>query len=306
MKLIAVLFHFLLIFQCFAQSYNSELIQREKELNQLVFCIVNDSTEKMRVTAVVKFIPSLVEALKLPDSYNYPFDSIRRNISIINSHDNTFRIFTWQLNRDKGGYRYYGAIQKNNSKQLDLIPLFDYSDTLTSKEDYDERKATLDNKTWFGAVYYNIIQKEIKGTTYYFLFGWDGNDLWSKKKLIEVMYFNNEGKPVFGAPMFELEDDKTVNRFIMEFRGDATVTLNYSSEEKMIVFDHLIAPEDRLNDLQFTFIPDGSYSGFKWKKGKWRFVEKLKVNAIGEFDKPPVPKPVNFEKEKKDMKSRIK
>jgi hypothetical protein len=173
-------------------------------------------------------------------------------------------------------------------------------------EGIDERMAVLENKSWFGAVYYNIIQKELKGTTYYFLFGWDGNDLWSKKKLIEVMYFNNEGKPVFGAPLFELEDDKTVNRFIMEFRGDATVTLNYSSEEKMIVFDHLIAPEDRLNDLQFTFIPDGSYSGFKWKKGKWRFVEKLKVNAIGEFDKPPVPKPVNFENEKKDMKSRIK
>jgi hypothetical protein len=207
-------------------------------------------------------------------------------------------MFTWQLNRDNGGYRYYGAIQKNTTDKLDLIPLFDYSDSLVAKEEYDERIATLDNKTWFGAVYYNVIMKEVKGRKYYFLFGWDGNDLWSKKKMVEVLHFK-DGKPVFGAPLFEIADDKTINRFIIEYKGDATVSLNYSSEEKMIIYDHLIAPEDRLADMQFTFIPDGSYSGFKWKKGKWRFVEKLKVDAIGEFDKPPVPKPVNFDKEKK-------
>jgi hypothetical protein len=304
MKMIFAFLSVLICYSCFAQPDFNQLSKKETELNRLVYSIVNDSTEKMRVASVVQFIPALVEALKLPDSFNYPFDSLRRNISILNSHDNSFRIFTWQLNRDKGGYRYYGAIQKNNLAKLDLIPLFDYSDSLTIKENFDERMATLESKTWFGAVYYNIIQKEVKGRTYYFLFGWDGNDLWSKKKLVDVLYFD-EGKPMFGAPLFELEDDKIVNRFIMEFRGDATVTLNYSSEEKMIIYDHLIAPEDRLADLQFTFIPDGSYSGFKWKKGKWRFVEKLKVNAIGEFDKPPVPKPVNFDKEKKQMKSKV-
>jgi hypothetical protein len=284
-----------------AQTNISVLQQKESEMTRLAYRIINDTTEFGRTDAVIRFIPALVEALKIRGSFDYPFDSIKPYISILTPADKTFRIFTWQLSRDNGTHRYYGAIQKNNPDRLELYPLFDYTDSLLASESVDLNNVVLDNKHWKGAVYYNIIEKKVKKNTIYFLFGWDGHDLWSNKKIIDPLYFDEQGYPLFGVPLFELSEDRIQHRFILEYREEASVSLNYVPEEKMIIFDYLIAPEQRLSDLQFTFIPDGTYSGFKWKKNKWKLIEKLKVKSIGDFDNPPVPKPVDFEKEKKQM-----
>ncbi len=280
-----------------AQSFS----EKEKTLTALASDIQLDTIEKNRVAAVVAFIPELVDALKLKGSYNYPFDSLRGYISIINAPDNSFRIFTWQLSRDNGSYRYYGAIQKNNPEKLELFPLLDYTDSLLVKENTKLTDLVLNNNEWIGALYYNIVEKKVKKQTYYFLFGFDGNDLWSNKKLIEVLWFE-KGKPMFGAPLIQAPGkDGYLHRFVMQFRKDATVSLNYNEEEKMIIIDHLIAPEERLADLQFTFLPDGSYSGYKWKKGKWQYVAKIKTASLGDGN-APTPKPVNFKKEQQFQK----
>ncbi|HXH20095.1 MAG TPA: hypothetical protein VNJ07_13540, partial [Chitinophagales bacterium] len=68
----------------------------ERGLAELSFRIVNDSAQEQRADACFKFIPKLVEALKIPGSFDYPFDSLE-TISIVKPPDNTFRIFTWQL-----------------------------------------------------------------------------------------------------------------------------------------------------------------------------------------------------------------
>jgi hypothetical protein len=280
-----------------AQSFS----EKEKSLTALASSIQLDTVEKNRVAAVVAFIPELVEALKLKGSYNYPFDSLRSYISIINAPNNSFRIFTWQLSRDNGSYRYYGAIQKNNLEKLELFPLLDYTDSLLAKENVKLTDLTLNNNEWIGALYYNIVEKKIKKQTYYFLFGFDGNDAWSNKKLVEVLWFDNS-KPMFGAPLIQVPSkDEYLHRFVMQFRKDASVSLNYNEEEKMIIIDHLIAPEERLADLQFTFLPDGSYSGYKWKKGKWQYVAKIKTTELGDGNAPN-PKPVNFKKEQQLQK----
>ncbi|HXH18703.1 MAG TPA: hypothetical protein VNJ07_06430, partial [Chitinophagales bacterium] len=188
-----------------------------------------------------------------------------------------------------GLFRHYGAIQMNSSGKLHLFPLFDYSDSLS-----DATNMVVDADQWFGALYYNIYEFTHKGKKYYTLFGFDQNDLWSSKKLLDVLHFEN-GKPLFGAPIFQFEDsagNKTLlSRFILEFRKDAIVTLNYSANDKMIVYDHLVAPEERLADMKFTFIPDGTYEGFRLKKGKWHHVNKIKTININQFDNPPVPVP---------------
>lgn len=302
MKILRLVITLFYIQVSYSQTTIETFQQKENDLLPLAKAIQQDTIEKNRANAVVKFIPALVEILKNSGSYNYPFDSLKKYVSIINAPDNAFRIFTWQLLRDKGSYRYYGAIQKNNLEKLELFPLLDFSDSLLAKENFRLDTAVLTSKTWLGALYYNILHKKVKGNNYYFLFGFDGNDLWSNKKVMEVLWFKNN-EPKFGAPFIQSpKKDKYLNRFIIQYRKDAAVSLNYNAAEKMIIADHLIAPEQRLEDLQFTFMPDGSYSGYKWKKGKWQYVEKIKVDVIGEFDKPPLPKPVNFDKEKKQMK----
>lgn len=289
MRILLFLFLLPLSIQAQITSQNLEQLKKhEQELAALSYRIVNDSSQNLRADACFTFIPKLVEALKVKGSFEYPFDSL--NISILKAEDNTFRIFSWQLRWGNGLFRQYGAIQINTSEGLKLFPLFDNSDSLAHVE-----QLTLHPENWYGALYYNIYPFKLKGKPYYLLFGFDQNDLWSSKKLIDVLHFE-KGTPVFGAPVFEIADTAgnttTLHRFVLEYRKDAGVSLNYNETEKMILFDHLVAPEERLADLKFTFIPDGTYEGFKQKKGKWQHVEKINTININKNDSPPMPQPL--------------
>ena len=141
------------------QSLDS-LKRFERELAAIGFRIVNDSSQDQRADACFKFIPKLVEALKMKGSFEYPFDSLQ-TVSILNPSDNSFRIFTWQLRWGNGLLRHYGAIQMNTPGKLTLFPLFDYSDSLENVTN-----KILDTETWFGALYYNIYEFKNKGKKY--------------------------------------------------------------------------------------------------------------------------------------------
>ena len=41
----------------------------------------------------------------------------------------------------------------------------------------------------------------------------------------------------------------------------------------MIVYDHLIPLDDK--DPNPQLVPDGSYHGLKFKRGRWEFVERI-------------------------------
>ena len=150
----------------------------------------NDS---VRLAASQEFIPELVKALKTPNSFHYPFDSLK-NVSIIKPADNSFRIFTWTVPLlVSSTYRYYGAIQMN-SEELKLVGLEDKSANAGSVED-----KVLTPSEWFGSLYYNVKQVAHGSKKYYMLFGWDGNNERSDMKVLDVLHFEDE-KPVFGAP----------------------------------------------------------------------------------------------------------
>lgn len=250
--------------------------------------VMEADSDLYRAKACYGMIPKLVQALKVPGSFYYHFDSLQR-ISILYPDDSSFRIFNWFLPRGDGSYRYFGAIQKKSEK-LALIPLFDRSDSIDFPVD-----TVLNNNTWFGALYYRIYETKIKGKPYYTLFGWDGNDLMSTKKLIDVLYFDDAGNPKFGAPIFSFGDEqksKHVKRFILEFTKEASITLNYDDDRKMIVFDHLTSSNEKTADLPFTYVPDGSYDGFKWDKDHWAFVDNVFKDIIDDKKQTPVPMPV--------------
>jgi hypothetical protein len=131
---------------------------------------------------------------------------------------------------------------------------------------------------WIGAIYYRIVAKEYRGKKYYTLIGFDDFSISSNKKWIEVMTFDNTGQPVFGGPFFSYSEDSVrkpvQSRFSMEYKKDASSLLNYDPELDMIVFDHLISETDEPAKKD-TYIPDGSYEGFKWKDGQWVHVDKV-------------------------------
>lgn len=235
---------------------------------------INDPDELERKNANYKFIRLLVSALKVPHSFNYSFDSVK-SISIINSPDSRFRIFSWHVMNQDGSYRFYGTIQMNTGDKLLMYPLEDYSPLIKNPED-----SVADNHKWYGAQYYKIVRVDAP-KSYYVLLGWKGNTVKSTKKIIEVLSFNRDNKPVLGMPVFN-GNSKTRNRVVFEYTRQASMLLRYVPDQHLIVFDHLSPPDKKLKDRPETFGPDLTYDGYKLKDGKWSFVENLDMRNIPE------------------------
>ncbi|HKG68369.1 MAG TPA: hypothetical protein VKA92_05840 [Segetibacter sp.] len=252
--------------------------------------MIMEKTASQRFIADSIFIRMLVRSLKTPNSFNYPFDSLE-TISHIYAPDSTFRIFSWQFTRDDDYYRQRGAIQmKTTDGSLQLFPLVDMSDFTTAPAD-----SVRTGLNWIGAIYYSIIMKTFNGKKYYTLLGFDDNKMRSTKKWIEVLTFNEKGKPVFGGPYFSVLGDSAKAssqpaRFNMEYKKDGRARMNYDKDLDMIIYDHLVS-ESNEPSKPYTMVPDGDYQGFKWQNGKWQQIDKVFDYKL-EDGQAPVPAPI--------------
>jgi hypothetical protein len=246
--------------------------QREETLKGFAFDIVNDSTPEGRFRADSNFIRSLVKALKLPNSFDYPFDSLQ-TISRLYAPDTSFRIFTWQFKKDDMYYLQEGAIQVNQPDgSLKLFPLFDAS--MFTVNPLDSVRSRLN---WIGAIYYRIIEKTWQGKKYYTLLGFDDYSETSNKKWMEVLTFTPDGEPRFGGPFFSFQEDSvrkpTQYRFNIEYKKEAGTRFNYDPSLDLVVFDELISEENQ-PEKKDTYVPDGDFEAFQWKNGKWVHIQK--------------------------------
>lgn len=295
---ISMQFHFLfflliIFFQsAFAQltpSNKKELKEQEVVLQHLADTMLEATSDLARFNSCYTFIPKLVTALKIPGSFEYLFDSLDA-VSILYPEDNSFRVFTWPVVDDNYNWRYYGVIQMNQPEKLKLFPLYDYSNLLVSPQD-----SITNHHKWYGAIYYNIIVNKHRRKKYYTLFGWDGNDRYSTKKIMEILSFDKNGEPVFGAPIIKIEKDSIINRFVLEYKKDAGVSLNYNDILDKIIYDNLIPESEATKNILNTYVPDGSYKGFEFKRGKWHYIDKIFTDI---FETPPGPNSENTNKKK--------
>jgi len=248
------------------------LAEKEKELKPFGDSILDGCNDFSKMDALTDFIPLFVKALKIRGSYYYPFDSLKF-MTILNAPDNTFRLYNWTLPFTNQTYRFYGAIQKNNA-ELDLIPLYDFSQktNLLTAED-----SANTNESWYGAQYFDMMMFKHKGKKYYVLLGWNGNELISHKKIIEILSFDEKGNVVLGAPIIDYKGD-ILYRKIIQYNDAAIVILKAIPEKKLIVFDHLVPPAPKDKGKLWLYIPDGNYDYFKFRKGKLVFGEDLFEN----------------------------
>lgn len=252
------------------------LARKEDSLKQLAktFLTAEATEDRMRTDSV--FIKTLIRALQVKHSFHYPFDSVK-GVSHIYAPDSSFRIFTWQLDfQNEYNYaRQRGAIQfQTRDGSLKLTPLTDYSEFADNPVD-----SARGRDGWIGAVYYNIIQTEYNGKKYYTLFGFDGNSYRTNKKWIDVLTFDPQMRPVFGAKQFFRFDKDSVkkapqHRYNIEYKKEASTTVNYDEELQIILVDHLIS-ETNEPEYPWTFVPDGDYEGFQWVNGSWQHINKV-------------------------------
>ena len=278
MQKLFTLFCLLLTFAASAQTLSpAELKQfklREDSLKKFGYEIVRGKDAAVRFRSDSNFTRILVRAIIQDKSFLFPFDSLR-TISKIYSPDSSFRIFTWQVVHDDDYCRQKGFIQFRNPRGKEkFIPLRDANQFISNPTD-----TIADNMWWIGAVYYRILEKEHNGRKYYTLFGYDENDSRTTKKWLDVMWFDDNGVPMFGKPSaFSFDNDSipkpAINRFLMEYKKDARARVQYDEELDMIIYDHLISESNEPNK-KYTYIPDGDYEGFKWQDGRWVHVDKV-------------------------------
>jgi len=259
--------------------------QQEDSLS-LLFTMA--STQDFKVNRLQKnneFIPKLVELLKTPNSFLYPFENIE-GFSTLYAPDNSFKIFTWVMplsdeteiitesgKKRQAKYKFYGAVQFNDLNDLKLVPLLDKSDEMSNPEDL-----ALTHDNWYGVIYYNIIMNEFNGEKYYTLFGWDANNTTSTKKVTDILYITPDNKVTFGAPIFEVvrENKKAMkHRFILEFKKSSGVTLNFEESRDMIIYDFIQPEQPEAKGNYHLYIPDGTYEGFKFEEGIWKHQAKV-------------------------------
>jgi hypothetical protein len=245
---------------------------KEDSLQQMARFMILDTLEAGRFLAYKDFVPTLLRALKVKNSFYYPFDSVL-GISKLYAPDSSFRIITWYMEVDD--YRGYqkGLIQHNTKDgSLKLNVLFDNSEWASNMYS----RACRDTN-WIGAVYYNIVKTQYQGKNYYTLFGIDREGARSQKKWIDVLSFDENKKPIFGGG-FSFKEDSVVKptqaRFSIEYKKDIATYVNYEPDLKMILVDHLISETDE-PQFPWTYVPDGDYEGFKWQNGQWLHIDKV-------------------------------
>jgi len=252
-------------------------------LVQLATTILTDSLKTNRVKAEASFQNLLTETLKAENSFQFPFESLEA-VSILYPSDSTFRIFTWQLYVDKNDYRYGGMIQMNNAKNN----LFSLTDASNEIEKYDIEYDVLGTSDWYGALYFNLQEFETPKGNQYLLFGFDGFQFFNKRKVVETLYFDEAGQPVFGASAFAKAEEgyeaSTKNRLYLEYSAEVAARLNYDPSLEMIIMDNLVSMRSPYKQVGNVNIPDGSYIGYALKNGVWEYVEKV-FNQISE--RPP-------------------
>ena len=103
----------------------------EYELEGLSNNIINGEDQATRITSTYYFIQTLKKALRINNSFNYPFSTLK-TVSIIKPEDNKFRIFTWNLPLDSSKYLYFGVIQMNVKDTFQIFGLYDSSNFVTN------------------------------------------------------------------------------------------------------------------------------------------------------------------------------
>ncbi len=270
-----------IVFNINAQ-FNRYLIDSENRLIHIfdtlfkkdnVRYILSDSLKLLYSNMVMK---ELLDVLNTENAFNYTFNSLDR-LGKVTSADSLVKLFTWNIMLSDGSYRYYGILLQRASKtdtKAKIFSLTDYSDSLPEKE---LEQLTLNNKRWIGAVYYQIVNYKYKNQTYYILIGWDGYSRYINRKIVDVLYFNARGKPVFGKSIFK-SDEKTVKRLIFYHSIKASMVCKYDENLKAIVFDHLVPSSTVYKGMYEFYGPNGTYDAYFQKKNMWIYKKDIEVN----------------------------
>jgi len=265
-----------LLFVVLTISYTSQaqngndFIFFEARLQTLANNILTAASDSLKEEANRLLIEDVEEVLLIKGSFHYNFENID-NLSILAAPDKSFKLFNWVMPKENGSFDYFAYLQFYNkrSKELQFINLKDVSAHMD-----DEQLKILKDGEWFGALYSEIIHNSFNKKDYYTLVGWDGNNEFTTKRIIEILHFKKDKSPVFGAPIIKMNDG-TRSRMVMEYAKKTSTNISYNEDSEYIVFDQLEPMEGAEKGMYEFYVPNLSYDGLTFKNGKWRLVQNI-------------------------------
>jgi hypothetical protein len=207
------------------------------------------------------------------------------------SPDSTFWILTGEARLAEDMYRYYGGIYHFKTKKWSELSADIYNKSSSSLGQNFQISA------WTECLYYNIVTFQKSRKTYYALIGYRYEDYYRRSKHIEILSLE-DGEPKFGIPLIMMDEGQIVDRYSIEYAAEAPAFFNLDELENKIVFDNLIPFKGLYEGQGVVYVPDGSYSAFEWKKGYWRYIDKLPVEPR---DTPLMSNPVLDKRREKDV-----
>ncbi|HRH03039.1 MAG TPA: hypothetical protein PLI68_11995 [Bacteroidia bacterium] len=259
--------------------------QAEDSLFTLQQMVKEASEDAVKLQLNRTFQSVLKQTLLLPNSINYPFDSLK-SIAILSPKDNSFRIFNWELSLTDNSILYFGMIQTYNKvkQKFEITELTDQSLSLKRPENQQ-----LDAANWYGAHYYKLIETQFRKSIfrknasnnkkYYTLLGANWSNLLIRKKIIDVLVIGKDGKIKFGENVF-LTNKNSSRRVIFSYSSEVSCSLRYDENKGLILVDHLVPREANLTGQYEFYGPDMSIDAYDFVKGKWLY--KADVDARNE------------------------
>lgn len=250
---------------CYGQDFSNEITH----LNQIGKEILAAENDEDKLKTNVQFKSELNKLIKTDGSFDFQFDSLK-TISILKAHK--LKIYNWTIPFTDGTFEYFAFLQIKTDEGFTVVELTDKSEDVKSPEN-----KTLTPKSWYGALYYKLIHHKKIGENTYTLLGWDGNNLLTNKKIIDVVTISGNGMIKFGSPIFKLKN-KTQRRVIFEYSENAVMSLKYHPNREQIIFDFLVPSSSKLKDIYEYYGPAlNRFDALTIEKGKWVYEEDINI-----------------------------
>ncbi|MFM1932328.1 MAG: hypothetical protein RL226_1631 [Bacteroidota bacterium] len=226
--------------------------------------------------------------LDLSGSMTASFPNVKW-MGILDAPDGMVRIYSWNIPWSDQSNTYRCFIQYKESKKSDNIWWVELNDTVRDDENITQKVMTPER--WQGALYYSIIPVQDNRKPYYILLGWDGRDMITNRKVIEVLTLSKD-KVRLGAPVFRVEKGSP-KRFMLDYGEDRSVSLRYNEKQKRIIFDHLAPSHPSLAGNPAFYGSDLTFDAFLLKNGEWIFESNIDITLGKDDIKQPYIDPRN-------------
>lgn len=242
--------------------------------------MVNASSENHRLRALEKFQELFYNELSSENAFSKPLEKIPF-ISTVIPQDSTFKLFTFNMVEESGVTRDFGYILSKNGDLFKLKPE-------TNLEDIEYEALNPDR--WVSGLYYHMIPFTNDKKKYYLLFGFSQPNFYEKRKVIEILHFE-DGKPIFGKDLLvkKYKDSRDDRRYreIYHYSSDAVMTIRDDDALDALVVDHLMEVKTRIPGYSGnSFVPDGTYTAFFLENGEWIYKNKLwEEKDVNKFEK---------------------